>query len=630
VPRTPSAGRSLLVVAALLLFGYYAWTASSAGNPLNKVNPYQFKYGDSDYYNLQADAFLHGHIALDVPVAPELKAAKNPYDPAVPGARLPDASLYNDHYYLSWGPAPAITTFLPFRLVGVQLRENLAIVIYGFLGVLAACASLALLVRRLVPGTSRAVIWSGWLTLALAGALPFILRRPTVYEVALTGAFCFGMVGFYLLLRETVRPLAPRTSRLAIVGVLFGLAVLTRPTFGPVAVAMAGLAYLLRHDGRLPRGLTPMRKRAIALAIGIPVLAGVLFMVYNVVRFSGPLDFGSKYQMAGRDVRFIPYNSFGNLVPALFGYVVAPLRIGLEFPYVHLPPPPAAPLTLPAGFGPEATGSIFWSVPLLLLAIVAAGRAAVGRIRGRRVLSPLVGRVVLVLVAIGAIPFVLGIYSIPGYTERYELDFLPCMMIAAVLAWAELTRVAATPRRAALWRRGGVLLAVYGVIIGVAIGFTGYYDGLKANNPKVFDRLQRVFSPLPTAVTVLAGHPIIAGASAPGGIMQDHVGYATLGPGNSTITVRPDAPARLTVVSPGKRMAQVRFTAKTDVPGRFVVTVAAHGHPTATTVRNGTLAGVPVQLHRGINDVDLTIAPVVPIAPGAAQPAVALQATRVQ
>jgi hypothetical protein len=623
-------GRALLVVAALLLFGYYAWTASSAGDPFNKVNPYQFKYGDSDYYNLQADAFLHGHLALDVPVASELAAAKNPYDPAVPGARLPDASLYNDHYYLSWGPAPAVTTFLPFRLLGMQLRENLAIVIYAFIGVLAACASLALLLRRLVPDTPRVVLWAGWASLALAGALPFILRRPTVYEVALTGAFCFAMAGFYVLLRETVRPLAPRTNRLAIVGVLFGLAVLTRPTFGPVAVAMVGLAYLLRHDGHLPRGLTPVRKRAVALAVGIPILAGVAFMVYNTLRFTGPLDFGNKYQMAGRDVRFIPYNSFGNLVPALFGYVVAPLRIGLEFPYVHLPPPPAAPVTLPAGFGAEATGSIFWSVPLLLLTLVALGRGAVGRIRGRRVLASTTSRVILALVVVSAIPFLLGVYGVPGYTERYELDFLPCLMIAAVLVWAELTRVAATPRRAVLWRRGGVLLAVYGVIVGVAIGFTGYYDGLKANNPKVFDRLQRAFSPLPTAVTMLAGHPIIAGASAPGGLMQSDVGYATLGPGNSTITVRPDAPARLTVVSPGKRTAQVRFTTATDVPGRFVVTVAAHGHATATTVRNGTLGGVPVPLRRGINYVDLSIAPVVPVAAGAPQPAVALEATRVQ
>src|ERR1051325_2594089 len=61
-----------LAAAIALLFAYYAWTATSSGNPFNKVTPFFFKYGDADYYNLQADAFLDGHLWLDVPVDPRL------------------------------------------------------------------------------------------------------------------------------------------------------------------------------------------------------------------------------------------------------------------------------------------------------------------------------------------------------------------------------------------------------------------------------------------------------------------------------------------------------------------------------------------------------------------------------
>src|SRR6266498_6150484 len=76
-------------------------------------------------------------------------------------------------------------------------------------------------------------------TIALGGALPWILRRPTVYEVAITGAFCFAMGGLYVLLREVTRQSGPRGSGLALSGVLYGLAVLSRPTLGLVAIAMA-------------------------------------------------------------------------------------------------------------------------------------------------------------------------------------------------------------------------------------------------------------------------------------------------------------------------------------------------------------------------------------------------------
>src|SRR4051794_35844316 len=80
-----------LAAAIALLFAYYAWTAPSSGNPFNKVTPFFFKYESSDYYNLQADAFLHGHLWLDVPVDERLSSAPNPYAVDVTGYGLVDA-----------------------------------------------------------------------------------------------------------------------------------------------------------------------------------------------------------------------------------------------------------------------------------------------------------------------------------------------------------------------------------------------------------------------------------------------------------------------------------------------------------------------------------------------------------
>ena len=100
--------------------------------------PFFFKYQNSDYYNLQADAFLHGRLSLDVPVDPRLLSAKNPYALDVPDTvpGLVDAPFYHGKWYLSWGPAPALTTFLPPRLLGLRIQENLAVTLYAFIGVL--------------------------------------------------------------------------------------------------------------------------------------------------------------------------------------------------------------------------------------------------------------------------------------------------------------------------------------------------------------------------------------------------------------------------------------------------------------------------------------------------------------
>lgn len=591
-----------LAAAIALLFAYYAWTATSSGNPFNKVTPFFFKYGDADYYNLQADAFLKGHLWLDVPVDPRLSSAPNPYAVDVTGFGLLDAPYYDGRWWLAWGPAPAVTTFLPARLLGFRLQENLVITLYAFFGVLLGGLALTRLVRRLVPGTSRRVIWAGNAALALATALPWILRRPTVYEVVIAGAFFFCMAGLFLMVRELTRDdgAPPRTSRLAWAGVLYGLAVLTRPNMGFVALATVGVAWALL-------GARPPRRVLLCLA-GIPVLAGVLFMVYNLLRFSGPLDFGNKWQLSGRDARDLSFNDLANLPPALFGYLVAPLHPGLEFPYIHLPPLPNAPFSGKAGYYGEQTGSVLWAVPFTLLAVaVLLRRRGSG---GSPVPRP-VRRVVLALIVVALAGLLPGAFTVPGYTERYELDFLPYLVMAATLGWAELIRGAKSARRAMWWRRGGLALAAWSVIVGVAIGFTGYYDGFKYLDADRFRALERAFSPLPTLVTALSGHPALASVAVPDGVTGYDPGYTTLSWDGVGFKLSGGAEAALTIVSPSARDVALRFTARTAVADGAAVAVPSvtqtgAGEATSVAVSGDGPASLPLHLERGVNYVTLS------------------------
>jgi hypothetical protein len=588
-----------LAAAIGLLFAYYAWTASSSGNPLTKVNPFNFRYGDSDYYNLQADAFLHGHLWLDVPVDPKIGGAVNPYALALDqwDYGVVDGSYYDGRWYLSWGPAPAVTTFLPARMLGTRIQENLACTLYAFIGVLLGGLALARLVRHLVPGVSRRVVWAGNAALALATALPWILRTPRVYEAAITAAFCFCMAGFFLLTRELLRDDGPRGRRVMAAGVFYGLGILSRPSVVVVVGAMVLVVWALR-------GTRPSR-RVLSCLLGPPMVAGVAFMLYNAARFSGPLDFGNRWQLSGRDVRHIAYNDAGNLPPTLYGYLVAPLRWTLEFPYVHLPPPPAPPLALTNGFGAENTASVLWAAPFTLLAGVL--------LVWRRGASQKVIAVVGALVGVALVVLLLGAFAVPGYTERYELDFLPYLVMAATLAWAELIRRASTSRAAMRWRRTGLILAAYSVMIGVAISFTGYYDSLKLFDLPAYQRLERAFSPLPTVVTMVAGEPRIAGIAVKAvdsGYDLPHENYRTISAdGASFALFGDDTTVSLAIVSPGGRDGTLRFTLGRS-PGTYGIsqTGGADGS-TSTVVQGGSAGALPLRLRRGINYVELALSP---------------------
>ncbi len=583
-----------VVTAFALLAAFYAWTATSSGNPFTKVTPFGFNVGDNDYYNLQADAFLHGRLWVDAPIDPQLLTAKNPYaDNLGTLTGLPDGSFYNRRYYLSWGPAPAVTTFLPPRLVGLRIRENLAVTLYCFFGAVFAAMTLTLLVRRLAPGTSRVVIWTGNATIALATSMPWILRSPTVYQVAISAAFFFMMGGLLVLVRELLREQPPRRGRLAGAGTLFGLAILTRPTMVFAVAGVGVLAWVLRPESR---------RTVVPLLLAIPVIAGVIFMIYNMARFSGPLDFGSKWQTSIRDARHLPYNDIANLPPALYAYVIAPLHMTVGFPYFHLPPPPDAPLASSPLYRGEPTGSMLWAVPFVLLALpFLARRRAAAAATDADDDTPALKPVVLTLLGTGLVVLLAGAYGIPGYTERYKLDFLPWIVMAATLGWATLIRHAPTPRRARWWRRGGIALAAWGILVGVAVSFTGFYNSLYLFDSPRFQALERAFSPLPTLATKIAGRPMIAVIWGSGSYYAAAGGYTTLDIPDANVSFEPQQGAQVTIVSPDNRNARLTFRTATTTPGTFMVSQTADDETTSALVHDGSAATLPLHLQRGVN-----------------------------
>ena len=60
------------------------------------------------FYDLLAEGFRSGHLHLSVEPHPSLLAQDDPFDPRHRRLWLWDASLHEGHYYLYWGPTPAV------------------------------------------------------------------------------------------------------------------------------------------------------------------------------------------------------------------------------------------------------------------------------------------------------------------------------------------------------------------------------------------------------------------------------------------------------------------------------------------------------------------------------------------
>ena len=585
IPGALRSRLNLVVLGVLAVVAcFYVWTATSSANPI------EFGGGKTDYYNLQSDAFLHGQLSLLVQPAKKLLALPDPYDPAAnAGFRLYDMSLYHGRYYLPWGPTPALTLFIPFRALGLgDMPENLAVVLFSLGGLLFSVLLLRLLLRRFLPGTPAWLEVVAVVGLALSNVAPFVLRRPAVYEVAISAGYFFVFAGLYLLARGTLVE-KPSLPRLALGSLCLGLAGGCRPHLllagGAVAVCWWWLAWRKDRATRL----------RLAAVLGGPLLVCVAaLLVYNAARFHSPTEFGQTYQLAGIEVRKKQTFELGYVVPGLYYYLLAPARLTLNFPYFQLPPPPAYPGHVPAGYdGVEVTGGLLPNVPILIFLLGVLPFVLSGRLRLPTGLSGIAGALVLLG---GALVLVLS-FAFWGTTMRYEMDFASLFVLAALLVW--LAAVAATRQRLRRFLAvGGTALIAYGALVGVAISMTGYYNSLRTGSPGTYRALERFFSPLPTLATMIVGRPVLVDVVNDTGYAAP-VTYGTAGAGAASFWLSQN-PAVLKVVSP--RSGRIDLVAAFGLGPSAVegsrLTVVVDGTAAPVT---GQIERIPVHVERGLN-----------------------------
>jgi tetratricopeptide (TPR) repeat protein len=437
-----------LVAAAVLLF--YGWTTAISVGEWGKD-------GSAYNYNLLVRGFRSGHLTLAKAVPPQLARLKDPFDPdanlvyRLAPYGLHDMSYFEGKLYLYFGVTPVFLLFWPwFALTGHYLVHKYAVAIFCSAGFLATAGLVRALGRRYFPEVGWGARAACVLALGLATGVPILLQRADVCEVPISCAYALQMLTLVALWQALHRP--ARAGRwLALGSLAYGLAVGSRPSvlFGAVVLLFPVVAALRRtppEPGVPPGG--PGRALRLLLAAALPLLAcGLALALYNYLRFHNPLEFGEHYQLAGDRQDTVQHFSLRYLWFDFRVYFLAPVHLSRAFPFVRditSPPLPAGHHVIEDPFG------VLPGIPFVLLAL-AAPLALRGRVAAERlVLGSWVAAVALLF---GNTALVMDLFY--GSCSRYEIEFLPLLVLLAVIGVYGLDRaLAGRPgwRRAA---RGG-------------------------------------------------------------------------------------------------------------------------------------------------------------------------------
>jgi len=475
--------RVVWFVVALAVASVYLWLAESGWAR------FEWNRDLDGYYDLLARAFIGGHLDLPIAPRPELLALTDPWDPRFNEPyRVLDLVLYDRHYYLYQGPAPALLVFAPWRLLtGHDLPESFAVFVLCLAGYLVLCELLMLVLATLPTRVSLWIFTLFLLTLAFGESIPYLLQRAMFYEIALASGFLFVSCGFFCLFRS-LASVERRNTWLLITGMCFGIAAGCRPHL--VLAILPALAVIIVVRSREH----PLSFRTLfntdVVALSAPVAIGCLCLAgYNYARFGNPLEFGLRYLMAYPQYQNI-WPALMNIFPGLHYFLFSTPTVGPVFPFLRIAitaPFESLGYHLPARYFNEGTAGIIILCPLVLTAMAGL----------RFVPKPSRSVAILGLWTLAAFSFLCLLFSasLGLLSQRYEIDFQPYLLLAGSISAALIIGRMHGSKR--VWVEVGfALMMAWSIFANMALAIQGPYDQFVQAHTETYLMLARWFSPV--------------------------------------------------------------------------------------------------------------------------------------
>jgi hypothetical protein len=463
----------LLSVVILTIYLWYASVGLWHGFP-----------SESKYFDLQASAFLHGQIALEVTPAPEFIALEKEgilYEPShregIPV--LWDASLYKGKYYIYWGPVPAVLlTGLKF-FYAVEINDRVVTFLAGGLFFIFCAAFIFNLWKEHFKSTP---VWAMLTSIAftgLANPVLYILAEARVYEAAIMAGQTFlmgGLLWLYFGYKKT-SPLY-----LALASTCFTLAIGSRTTLIPVVGTIFLILCVWIIKTKQKQFWLLLFSFTIPLFIG-----GALYAWYNFTRFGSITEFGLRYQLTSYnlydklDETFSPAYILPNTYKTLFNN----LEQRVTFPYIF-PTRWDGPAWIEAKIYPpfylllaESITGIFIATPFMIFAFFLKKKNNL-----QWILFSFIGA------------FAMAFMMMQGFfftTMRYLLDFTPTLSILAVIGF---WRVIESPKWGFILRPLSLLLFIYSISLSFILPLSGKIETYRAYNPDLLIQLTQLFNQL--------------------------------------------------------------------------------------------------------------------------------------
>jgi len=293
-----------------------------------------------------------------------------------------------------------------------------------------------------------------FLALGLCSPVPFLLNRAAVYELAIAGGY-FAIAGAIFFLSR---------GKMAASGLMFALAVAGRPHL--VLAGLIALVALAIVEGR-------KRPRIVLTFAAAWMLGGACIALYNYERFGNPLEFGFRYQLAGPGQNRVELAA-RNVVPGAYFMLLSRPEIGPVFPWMRMvfrfPFDSAEEHPLPPDYFVEPSVGALWTTPLLLAAFL--------WLRPRSV--------TVAVAALSGTAVLLFLISTHLQTHRYEADFVPLLVLAAVANLAQAKNRAVTVV--------ACILIAYSATANLALGLAGPYEDFLKTQPAKYVWLARHFA----------------------------------------------------------------------------------------------------------------------------------------
>lgn len=425
---------------------------------------------ETNYQYLTA-GFLSGQLNLSISPSPTLLNLPDPYDHLQnTSLRLTDASLYENKYYLYFGPLPVLSYFMPYKIfTGFYPSEASAVFLFVSIGFIINFLLITKIRKDYFPFITNGQLIFAGLLLGFANNSLFLLKRPMFWEVAIASAFCFGSLTIFFLYQLLHGYL--KAKDIILFSFLAALVVAARPHFALACMLMIFFLSIFLYL-EAPKH----RFKKLILSLYLPAFTiAVILCAYNYLRFHSIFEFGQNYQLTGipspHQIKFLePSLIPKNILPGIFYYLLQPFSIQATFPYFYLNPY----IYTDSIYFLESIAGIFVTTPCILFIFFLPSQIEYYLKNKNYGMKSLAWFLAITL----NIPIIILLFlTLPaGATQRYISDFSPYLLLLSIISVWLLEKYDTNSFRIKLFRLLFIMSGILSILTAIILASPWEYD----------------------------------------------------------------------------------------------------------------------------------------------------------